>query len=282
MSKYRLALLTCDDLTGYVTDDNYLLQELKRDDGFVTEMVPWTNVKWDQHDLAIIRTTWDYTERLSEFLETLEIAEKKGCRLFNSYSTVCWNANKKYLKDLEQKDVPVIPTAVFCAENDFSFDLVDQWGCEKYIVKPMVGANSRSVSVVEGAELKREVQSRAQGEWLIQPFVEKIVEGEISFHFFNGEFSHAIKKVPRLGDFRVQEEHGASIFPYEPGHEELEMAQFVLTRVPETLLYARVDMVEYKNTLSLMELELIEPSLYFRTNQKSPVRFVRALKDLLT
>ena len=113
---------------------------------------------------------------------------------------------------------------------------------------------------------------------MIQPFLTSIVEeGEYSLFYFGGAFSHAIKKVPQEGDFRVQEEHGGRLHPVNVDEVQLAVAKKALSAMPCNALYARVDLVRQNSNWAIMELELIEPSLYFNLDEDSPVRFVEAL-----
>jgi glutathione synthase/RimK-type ligase-like ATP-grasp enzyme len=121
---------------------------------------------------------------------------------------------------------------------------------------------------------------------VIQPFLSSVVdEGEYSLFYFNGQYSHTIKKVPKQGDFRVQEEHGGQLHTVQPNAALLDTAEHVLGQLPESSLYARIDLLRSKSTSphtwQLMEVELIEPSLYFNMDEDSPERFVQATLDYL-
>ena len=115
---------------------------------------------------------------------------------------------------------------------------------------------------------------------MCQPFLPQIAEGEISLIYFNKVFSHALLKVPKKGDFRVQEEFGGDIIPMKPTAELLALGEKVMKSVSDDLLYARVDLVPYENHFALMELELIEPALYFRTNADAAKNFSKALNHV--
>lgn len=115
---------------------------------------------------------------------------------------------------------------------------------------------------------------------MCQPFLNQIFEGEISLIYFNKVFSHALLKVPKKGDFRVQEEFGGDIIPMNPTAELLALGEKIMKSVDDDLLYARVDLVPYNNHYAMMELELIEPALYFRTNENAAKNFSKALKDV--
>ena len=113
---------------------------------------------------------------------------------------------------------------------------------------------------------------------MCQPFLPEIFDGELSLVYFNKQFSHALLKVPKKGDFRVQEEFGGDIIPYTPDKKVIELGDKIMSSVDDELLYARVDLVPVNGEYALMELELIEPALYFRTNENAARNFVKALE----
>lgn len=270
----RLALLTSSNLDGYVTDDEAFFKVLKSYEDMQVSWCVWDQPQdWSVYDYAIIRTTWDYTKKLSQFLETLQQIEASGCRLLNNSKIVQWNSNKKYLIELAEKGLNTVPTELFDKQRlSLLFDL---WQTEKLVLKPLVGATAEGIRIIGSAEVAGIEQ---YNNYFVQPFVDKITDGEKSFHFFNNQFSHGILKVPKSGDFRVQEEHGGDIRFYQPPSEEIDYAsQFLLQDYP----YARVDLVNYRDQLVLMELELIEPSLYFRMDPESPLRFAKALREYM-
>jgi glutathione synthase/RimK-type ligase-like ATP-grasp enzyme len=153
------------------------------------------------------------------------------------------------------------------------------------VIKPVIGANGDKAFRIapEDSPQRREMISACFGDRraMVQKFMPMILtEGEFSLFFFNGEFSHAILKTPAEGEFRCQEEHGGDIQPVAPEPQLLIRAQQALEALPETLLYARVDLVRNdENDFLVMELELIEPSMYLRTEPGAPMRFARAIDE---
>jgi glutathione synthase/RimK-type ligase-like ATP-grasp enzyme len=122
----------------------------------------------------------------------------------------------------------------------------------------------------------------ANREFMLQPFLTGIVEeGEYSLFYFYGHYSHSILKQPGSGDFRVQEEHGGQLKSIQPCEEMLTTARHCLAALPEDVLYARIDLVRHKNEFVVIEIELIEPSLYFNMDADSPQRFVDAFIGIL-
>ena len=122
----------------------------------------------------------------------------------------------------------------------------------------------------------------AERDLMVQPFVASLLgQGEFSLFYFNGMLSHTVVKRPQPGDFRVQEEHGGIIEPAEATPAMLDTGAAALAAIPADCLYARVDILETGGVWQVIEIELIEPSLYFRMDEASPERFVRAFLQRL-
>ncbi|NCF68110.1 MAG: hypothetical protein GWP61_19260, partial [Chloroflexi bacterium] len=210
----RCAFLTMDNLDGFVSDDELAIEPLSAL-GWHTELISWrqTAVPWSSFDAVVIRTTWDYQNDVQTFLAVLAEIDRTT-RLENSLSVVRWNMHKRYLRDLEQQGIGIVPTLWGQAlSRERLRALFAELQVEEVVIKPAIGANAddtfrlaRSASGEVFAEVEGVFKNRA---FMAQPFVPGIVEeGEFSLFFFNGEFSHAIIKSPKVEDFRVQEEHG--------------------------------------------------------------------------
>ena len=278
----KIVYLSCDNLDGYITDDHLTIPFLQSR-GWHVETVSWAaNKDWSVFDAAIIRTTWDYTQRLDEFLKTLkEISQQT--RLVNCFTTVEWNSRKTYLKDLENWGLKIIPTQ-FSWPTDWD-QLFKIWNTSKIMVKPQVGASAHNTYIITPQTLP--LSPLFLDSPLIQPFRDCIYnEGELSFHFFNGHFSHAVRKIPKTGDYRVQEEYGGHISYYLPPQDILDQAQKMYQTIESHLhtpsLFHRVDvLLNSQNQLEIMEVELVEPSLYLRTHPTAVDNFVIALEAYL-
>ncbi len=149
------------------------------------------------------------------------------------------------------------------------------------VIKPVLSANADDTFRLTPAQLHDALpylsQCFADRKLMIQPFVDNIAkEGEYSLFYFDGAYSHAIRKLPASGDFRVQEEHGGQLSLVTPEPAAQAVSQQALAAMPDTALYARIDLVRYQGSFRVIELELIEPSLYFQLDEASPVRFVNA------
>lgn len=278
----RLCFLSCQSLEAHVTDENLAIEELEKKGEYTVTTIPWDgHADWRSFDLVITRTTWDYHKRPTEFLEKLKVIASQT-KLLNSAPTVEWNIHKGYLKELESKGVRIVPTHIFTFPGDITPPTT--WTYQQFILKPAISASAYKTIIVQRAELNTDtIKSQLHaGDWILQPFMEEIKRGEISLIYFNKKFSHSILKVPKAGDFRVQEEHGGHITNFSPSAALLAESQALLDMVPYDLLFARVDMVHWHDEYVLMEIELIEPALYFRTHPQSPQNFKDALDKIFT
>ncbi len=281
----RCLYLTMHDLEGFVCDDELTRRPLEAL-GWQLFTCDWRapGVDWDQFDVIVIRSTWDYQADPARFLVTMERIEQSSALLFNSLDTVRWNLRKSYLADLRDHGLPIVPTT-WCGavEKDRVEQLFEEFKTPELVLKPIVGANADHAYRISRPQvsgmLDRLSQAYGESGFLAQPFVSSVVsEGEYSLFYFGLEFSHAILKTPESGDFRVQEEHGGRILPVQPAPSLLETGDQVIRSLPETPLYGRVDLVRMAdNRFAVMELELIEPSLYFRMDSRAPGRFASTL-----
>ena len=285
----RIALLTLEDRTGYVIDDGLAADSL-RARGFDVAELPWSDasIDWSRWDLVIVRSTWDYHLRPDEFLDTLARIEASGARLENPRDLIIWNLDKRYLRDLEARDVPIVPSIWGEGGTAETFAaLFDTLGSREIVVKPVVSANAldtfRLQAPLAEDTLETLTATFADRPWFAQSFVQSVLdEGEISAFYFGGQLSHAVRKVPKTGDFRVQEEHGGDITALAITGELRAATDRVMRAVTPAPFQARVDLVRLDDgTLAVMELEMIEPSLYFRKSADAPANFARAVEALL-
>ena len=272
----KICFLSMDDLGDYVSDDELAIEPLRKI-GWEVETVSWRaeNSDWSRFEAVIIRTPWDYQDSPKEFLEVLREIENTT-RLENPVYIVEWNLSKIYLQELENKGVKIVPT-VFSAET-IDENIFENWletfNTDEILIKPMISATAQDTFRVREflPELSEVFRNR---KYLVQPFMPNIVtEGEYSLFYFGESYSHAILKTPKPEDFRVQEEWGGIITGSAPDKKLLEAGEKVLSRIGQKLLYARIDFVrDNENEFALMELELIEPALYFRMNNNAPKLF---------
>lgn len=277
------AFLSTDDLSEFVTDDELAIAPLAQR-GWRVDMVPWRAARdWSELDAVVVRSTWDYQDEPDAFFEALLRIDASPARLANELAVMRWNMSKTYLRDLERERV-AIPRSVWLESlrEDDVLRLFDEIAADEIVIKPVVSANaddtyrlSRASASELAPELARVFSARP---CIVQPFLREIVsEGEYSVIFFNGLPSHSILKTPKAGDFRVQEEHGGLIRRVQPAKALLAHATRAMDCVAPAPLYGRADFVRVDGGFRLMELELIEPSLYLRMDPNAPVRFADAL-----
>lgn len=280
----RCGFLTMENPDGFFVYDHLTVEPL-RDLGWEVVDVPWSrpSCEWRDLDAVVIRSPWDYQDAPDRFLETLSQIERAGTPLFNPLHICRWNLHKTYLQDLERRGIPIVPT--FWSES-LDFVLLEKHfsslGTSCLVVKPTIGANADGVFVVkrqDELQFDQVVAEYSSKSSMVQPFLSSIqATGEYSLFYFGGNYSHAILKHPKLGDFRVQEEHGGTIETTRPTARILKVGDRTIEAIGETLLYARVDIVLLDDGCpAVSELELIEPSLYFPYDSESPRRFSEAL-----
>jgi len=231
----------------------------------------------------VLRSCWDYHLHPQEFTEWL-LATARVAPVLNGIDTVLWNSNKFYLRELEEQGVPIAPTCfVSAAEpmNDSHPAQVQSW--EKVVVKPTISASAYRTRMFERGNLPSPEQLRRLmdgKDFLLQEYIPEIEsQGEISFIYIDGAYSHAVGKRPAPGDFRVQQEHGGSAELFEPPASLLQQAHAIADLSPEvsTSLYCRLDAVARDDKLFLMELELIEPELFLGLAVGAAERFAEAI-----
>jgi hypothetical protein len=252
-----VALVTCAQVPQGDPDDHLLAGALARL-GVSVAFVCWDDpdARWPAAGMAVVRSTWDYHERIDAFLGWADYVGSVTC-LHNDPATIKWNSHKGYLLDLARHGVAIVATRLVRAGESATL------GPGDHVVKPAVSAGAeRTTRFASQDDLDA---LTATDDVLIQPYIDAIEsKGELSIVCIEGEASHVVRKIPADGDFRTQEEHGAAIaaVDVEDGHRSL--ARAALATLDITPLYARVDAVDTGEGLQLMELELIEPTLWFR------------------
>lgn len=275
----RCAFLTMDSLAEFVAYDHLLHEPLARR-GWSVEDVSWrADTDWDHYEAVVVRSPWDYHVEPERFFAVLEAIDRSAARLENPLALMRWNLHKTYLRDLEASGFPIVPTRWLdgLAEEDLPA-LYDAFGTDELVVKPVVGANADDTfRLPHGAAADAATATFRDRRCLVQPFVSSVVdEGEFSLFYFGDTYSHAILKTPAPRDFRVQEEYGSTIRAVAPEPRLRAVSDAVLARLAPRPLYARIDFVRLLAGFALMEVELIEPSLYFPYDEASPERFADA------
>ncbi|REA55426.1 hypothetical protein DSL64_28095 [Dyadobacter luteus] len=241
-------------------------------------------VEWQKYDVALLRMPWDYHQKFEAFNNWLDRIEALGIKLLNSYQTVRWNIDKHYLKEIIDAGFDVIPSVFLEKEWDGNFSTIfNSLKSDQIIVKPCVSGGSRNTFKLNAETARGRadeiVTLLLDGAYIAQPFMKEIEDGEWSFTFFNGRYSHTILKKPKTGDFRVQQFFGGTIDRMEPEQSLIDQAASYLPAFAQDTLYARVDGVLVDGKFVLMELELVEPFLYLAYAQEAPENFYHALKE---
>lgn len=288
MNTQQIALITYTDTgnySGISDEENSKLYDLLKEKGLNISFQIWDDpaVDWSRFDLIVLKSPWDYFDKIDAFYAWLDELERLEVRVLNPVEIVRWNADKRYLLDLQEQGVNVVPT-VWLEQGD-SFEpaqLFKAFGAEKVIIKPAVsgGAKNTFALTLTEAEAKAEKINELlqQESFLAQPFLGEIkIKGEWSFLFFNGKYSHTVLKTAKPGDFRVQHFFGGTVHTPEPPVALLEAAQRIVDKHAPGCLYARVDGVERNGELALMELELIEPFLFMAMSEGAFQRYCEAL-----
>ena len=282
----RIAFLTMDSLDGFVSYDA-LVSDCLALRGITVEDVSWRNSEaiWDDYQMVIIRSPWDYQHSVDEFLNVLKQIDASRAVLWNPIDVVRWNVRKTYLQQLHDQGIVIVPTQFIQSPSEAQIrGMFDAFESDQIVIKPVVGANANDTFWLRpdsSADLLQQIETLYRGRLaLLQPFIQSVIEyGETSHIFFDGQHSHSVLKTPKAGDFRVQEEHGSRIQPIQPDSALVECAKRALEPVPQQTLYGRVDLVELSNgQQAVMELELIEPSLYLTYDTDSAERFADTIQ----
>jgi len=288
----NIALVTCDILAQYaapnVEDEDTLLTRYLREQGHHVEPRVWTNpaVEWEKYDVVLLKSPWDYFDRIDDFYAWLDRMEALRVPLLNPPGIVRWNTNKRYLRDMEQAGVRIAPTQWLPRGTRFDEEAAyATLQTDHLVVKPAVSGGAKNTfallrgeSSIRTPDLNELLRHE---DFLVQPFLPQIKEqGEWSLVYLGGEYSHCVLKTPKAGDFRVQHYLGGGIQP-RPAPEHLRRtANAIVAQFAPGCLYARVDGVEIDGELVLMELELIEPFLYLATEPEALARYAHGLKRI--
>lgn len=280
MSAERVAIASCKRLPEPDVDQPALLSALQAA-GLLPEVAAWDDpsVDWTRYRLVVIRSTWNYIQYLEPFLTWVDRVAGLTT-LLNPAAIVRWNCHKRYLRDLEREGFPVVPTEWLATGDPRSLDsILKARGWDDVVIKPQVGAGSfrterfdRTTLAAGERFLAELVRSR---EVMVQPYLRSVEGyGERSMIWIDGALTHAIRKSPRLGDAPENIAGGMSI-----AADERDLAERVLAPRRSSLLYGRVDLArDEAGHCQIMELELVEPSLFLA---ESPAALDRLVQGIL-
>ena len=269
-------------------EDELVVNALKNE-GLQVLRLAWDDVKfnWSFTKYVLFRTTWDYFDRFQEFSKWLNEISKQT-KLLNSEAIVRWNIDKHYLLDLQDKGVHIAETHFIEKGAQSTLQALHQklnW--QDTVLKPCISGGGRHTyklnpnNISEHESVFKELI--AEEGMMLQPFQHQIVEkGEVSMMVINGTFTHAVLKIAKKGDFRVQDDFGGSVHEYNPTKTEIAFAENAVKACIELPIYARVDIfTDNKGDIALAELELIEPELWFRNYPEAADLLASAIKKII-
>lgn len=298
MKKYDVIILTDkryvnpEKLDSYIQnvldEDNYVKLALEKQDLKVIRL-SWDDATfdWSTARYILFRSTWDYFDRFSEFSKWLNTVSNQTT-LLNSEKIIHWNIDKHYLQDLQQNGVSICESYFIEKGTQSALkELSQKYNLKDFVLKPCVSGAARHTYKISSENITKyeTVFSEliANEAMIIQPFQYNIVEkGEISLMIINGKFTHAVLKIAKPGDFRVQDDFGGSVHNYTPTQEEILFAENAIKACVELPIYARVDVFTDNNgKLAIAELELIEPELWFRNHPVAADELAKGIKQLI-
>lgn len=269
--------------------ERQLLTEALEARGLTVFCTSWDDPKydWTQTRAIVFRTIWDYFERYDEFAVWLEKV-KTQTQLINPYELIQWNSDKHYLTDLEARGIEIVPTAYVDTGAYRSIDMVCKHrGWRDVIIKPAIaGTAFHTYKVLESERQDFEdlfEELVGERDMLVQPFMETIETlGEASLMVFNGQYTHAILKKAKDGEYRVQDNFGGTIHKYLPSEAEIVFAQQCFEACAIMPAYGRADILwDAQGKILLGELEIIEPELWVRNFPESAVSFAEGIVNSL-
>jgi glutathione synthase/RimK-type ligase-like ATP-grasp enzyme len=288
VSDFRIAIATSEAFRSVHVDDVYFVAVLELL-GVQPTVCVWNDpdVDWTSFDAVLIRTVWDYFQHYAAFLAWLDQLDRLGVPTINDTALVRWNSEKRYLLDLEQQGVPIIPTHF--ARAGSLLEVLQSVPAHEVVIKPSVsgGAWHTARGTLGTSAFKETIAALPSHlHYLVQPFVPEVAtHGEWSLLYFGGAYSHAVLKLPAAGDYRVQEDHGGTATPASPDASIVQAADKALAAVAalgyREQAYARVDGVVVDGYFRIMELELIEPLLHLGIRPDAAERFAKHVVERL-
>ncbi len=295
---YDVIVLTEDRYESPTDLDWYNLQVLLEDElvvnalrqqGLNARRLSWSNKEFDWADTkaVLLRTTWDYFDRIQEFNDWLDKVQPIT-RFINPVEILRWNMDKHYLLDLQERGVNTVTTHILKKGSLISLkQLMQEFQWSEAILKPAISGAARhtyrlNIDAMDDIQLIFE-ELITEEDFMLQPFQRNIcTSGELSLMVINGKYTHAVQKVAKTGDFRVQDDHGGTVHPYRASEEEIIFAEKAIAACHPTPFYARVDLVRDNNDeLAIMELELIEPEMFFRFNKLAASELAKAVRRFI-
>jgi len=283
----RIAIITCKEVPRLIESERPLL-DLFKSKGITAHIAIWDDptIDWRIYDYLVIRSIWDYHLRPDKFIAWLDLLESNNVPTLNSIDLLRANYHKFYLEKLSKEGVPIVPTYFIDKKSKLDLSFLKSQGCSRAVIKPAVSASSFYTKAFDISDIKLVEEEYKDistvRDLLVQEFMPEVInEGELSIIFLGGEYAYTVLKTAKKGEFRVQSEYGGSARLIEPDAYIIAEAAKVLSKCIDNVLYARVDGVIRKGQFMLMEIELIEPDLFFNLVPDARSRFVLCCMNLM-
>jgi len=298
MKDYDVVILT-DSRYVEPNEKNQYIENVLKEDGLLIEALnnlglktikkDWndSNFNWNSTKTAVFRSTWDYFDKFSIFQNWLSQVQNK-CALINSYEQIKWNLDKHYLQDLKNWSLP-IPKSVFINKMSGTKlkDIATNMKWNHIVVKPTVSGAAKNTFQLKDQEIEnfqtKWIRLTNEEDFIVQEFQKNIIKsGEIAVMLFGGKYSHAVLKKAKKGDFRVQDDFGGTVETITPSKEIIDLAEKAIKKLNPTPLYCRVDVIlNNQNKAVIIELELIEPELWFRFKITAADKLAMYIKEFI-
>jgi glutathione synthase/RimK-type ligase-like ATP-grasp enzyme len=281
----RIALATAAHLP-HGSDDDQVLIAAMRAAGLEPISVIWdAPAQWRDFDAVVLRSIWDYHLKYPRFLEWLAELDASGVPVHNATPVVRWNADKQYMLELEQRGVRITPSRLATDGDARTLQQVaDETGWQHLVIKPTVASTGYETWMAETPiqpdDEQRFGDQKARMNVLVQEFAIGVHAGELSMVFLQGKYSHSVLKRAAGSEFRVHIEHGGTVESVEPTAGQIAWAESVLSAVSQPWTYARVDAVSDVSGPLLMELELLDPELFFKYHPAAAQRMINSIMTL--
>lgn len=286
--RYYNPIVITDYIDNILTDDAILTKALELK-GLKVIRKSWSDstFDWSTTRFVLFRTTWDYFERFKQFNKWLAITSKKTT-FINSLNLITWNLDKHYLSELQSKGVHVVETYFLNrGESSSLSEIFNAHNLTEAVLKPVVSGAARHTYRINEHNVEAHNQIFEElieeEDMMFQPFQESIIsKGEVAYVIIDGKFTHAVLKRSKPGDFRVQDDFGGTVHDYEPMEGEIDFVEKAIAACPELPVYARIDVIrDNEGKLAVMELEIIEPELWFRRNPVSAQLLAERISSMI-
>ena len=279
----KIGFITCQEYAQLASDEHHLFPLFEAAGLKITPIIWDQPIAYEEFDLLVFRSAWDYHIKSAAFFEWLQVLKQINTPIANPISIIEENYDKYYLREYQAKGFSIIPTLFFDDVKNLDLaTIMRERNWERGVIKPAISMSAYHTYSFDATncELLQSQLSKFYGETkvMVQKFAPEITSvGEWSLVFFDKEYCMSALKTPKKGDFRVQSELGGTISYPEPPKQIIAEAKAILDSYKEDILYARMDGIIQNNHFQLMEAELIDPELYFRSGEKGRKAFLEAI-----